>query len=296
MKRIADGTQGLTRASNSTPQITTLTTSSGHINLFAPLESALSGQQLQLIEKKQRELAAQKEAEKGAALAPSAHDLTPWYTDCELKGGKERDMEKDDRANDRRQCVSASISHTITHIFLNPHYRRKQMNAKSGSDPLREMKAHLARRAEVLASPSGSTSTFKVPYPRSSASTLQSAQGLSEEDPARAARLARESLEHARAEALKARRKRELAAGSMTPSSVGETPRSEYDYRDVFNVKETREAREARERGRARHHWGSQRWDEDGDGDGDREQARDRDRDRGSNRERRVNGGHDRRR
>lgn len=116
MKRIADGTQGLTRASDPAPEITTLTTSSGHINLFTPLESTLSGQQLQLIEKKQRELAAQKEAEKGAALAPSAHDLTPWYTDRELKGGKERDLEKDDRANDRRQCVSVHVSHNHSYI------------------------------------------------------------------------------------------------------------------------------------------------------------------------------------
>lgn len=108
MKRIADGTQGLTRASDSAPEIPSITTSSGHINLFPSLESSLSGQQLQLIEKKQRELAAQKEAEKGAPLAPSAHDLTPWYADRELKGGAERDLEKDDRANDRRQYVFPS--------------------------------------------------------------------------------------------------------------------------------------------------------------------------------------------
>lgn len=138
------------------------------------------------------------------------------------------------------------------------------------------MKAHLARRAEVLASPSSATPTFKVPsYPDPRPSASQTPEG----DPARAARLARESSERARADALKARKKRELEAGSMTPSSVVETPRSEYDYRDVFNVKETREAREARERGRARH-WGSRRWDEDGDGDRERERARDRDRDR----------------
>lgn len=155
------------------------------------------------------------------------------------------------------------------------------------------MKAYLTRRAEVLASPSEYSSTFKVPYPRSSVS--QSAQEPTEEDPARATRLARESSERARAEAVKARRKRELAAGSMTPSSVGETPRSEYDYRDVFNVKETREAREAREKDRARHHWGSRRWNEDGadDGDGVRKPAR-APRDRGSNRERHMNSGHDR--
>lgn len=105
MRRIADGTQGLTRASDSTPEVTNITTSSGHINLFESLESSLSGQQLQLIEKKQRELAAQKEAEKGAPLTPSAHDLAPWYADRELKGGAERDLEKDDRANDQKQCV-----------------------------------------------------------------------------------------------------------------------------------------------------------------------------------------------
>lgn len=110
MKRIADGTQGLVRSSTASTSsaVESLTTPSGHINLFESLEASLSGQQLQLIEKKARDLAAQKEAEKGAPLAPSASDLTPWYADRELKGGKERELEKDDRANDRRQYVHRS--------------------------------------------------------------------------------------------------------------------------------------------------------------------------------------------
>ena len=58
----------------------------------------MSGQQLQLIEKKAKQAAAAKEADKGAPLAPSAHDLKPWYTDRELKGGKERDRDMDDHA------------------------------------------------------------------------------------------------------------------------------------------------------------------------------------------------------
>ena len=102
MRRIAEGTQGLTRSQPSSDE--PLTTPAGHINLFASLESALTGQQqLQLIEKKAKDLAAQREADKGAPLAPSASDLTPWYTDRELKGAKERELEKDNIANDRRQ-------------------------------------------------------------------------------------------------------------------------------------------------------------------------------------------------
>lgn len=84
-------------------------------------------------------------------------------------------------------------------------------------------------------------------------------------DSARVARLNRESSERARAEALRARKKRELELGSETASSVGGTPRTELDYRDVFNVSELREAREARQRGRGRHSWGSRRWDDNED-------------------------------
>lgn len=127
------------------------------------------------------------------------------------------------------------------------------------------MKAHLARRAEVLAP--APSSSFKVPSyaPRnhSSSSSQPSTSGAEPEDSARVARLARESSERARAEALRARKKRELELGSETASSVGGTPRSELDYRDVYNVSELKEAREARQRGRGRHSWSSRRWDDD---------------------------------
>ena len=49
----------------------------------------MSCQQLQLIEKKEKQDAAAKEADKGAPLAPSAHDR-------ELNGGKECDRDMDD--------------------------------------------------------------------------------------------------------------------------------------------------------------------------------------------------------
>lgn len=165
------------------------------------------------------------------------------------------------------------------------------------------MRAHLARRAEVLAP----SSSFKVPsYPAPNRSSSSSSSYLittttlatgAEADGARTARLSRETSERARAEALRARKRRELEAGSETASSIGGdgTPRSEWDYRDVFNVRETREAGEARERGwvRGRHHWGSKRWDEE------EEESRDDGRS-GSSRVRRVDGssrsGYDRRR
>jgi hypothetical protein len=62
-------------------------------------------------EKKQQKPTAPKEAEKGTPLAPSAHDLKPWYAGCELEGGAERDLEKDYRANGRKQYMSSHISY-----------------------------------------------------------------------------------------------------------------------------------------------------------------------------------------
>ncbi len=101
MKRISEGTQGLV-GPQQTEEITSLTASDGHINLFVSLESALSSEQLQIIEKRQKEKEKEKEAERGAPLAPDANDLKPWYTDKDLKGGKQRDAEKDERSHNQR--------------------------------------------------------------------------------------------------------------------------------------------------------------------------------------------------
>lgn len=118
MKKIKDGTQGLVSHDAPEEAVTTLTASSGHINLFASLESTVSGQQLQLMDKKAKEAAAAKEAEKGAPLAPSANDLRPWYTDRDLVSGKERERDKDERAKDRRRYARYPNSNIIRLIRL----------------------------------------------------------------------------------------------------------------------------------------------------------------------------------
>ena len=101
MKRIAEGTQGLIRAQQ-TQEISSLTTSDGHINLFASLETTLSSEQLQSIERRQKEKEKEREEDRGAPLAPDANDLKPWYTDKDLKGGKQRDAEKNERSHKER--------------------------------------------------------------------------------------------------------------------------------------------------------------------------------------------------
>lgn len=111
LKRIADGTPGLISSStpsSSSEEVSTLTTPTGHINLFVSLEASLSSNQIQALEKKAKDIAAQKEADRGEALMPSEHDLKPWYVDRDLKGGKERDLEKDGRAKDRKQSVPSA--------------------------------------------------------------------------------------------------------------------------------------------------------------------------------------------
>lgn len=110
MKRIADGTPGLIESSSSSAAevVSTLVTPAGHINLFVSLEATLSNAQMQSLEKKANDAAIKKQEERGDALAPSVHDMNPWYADRMLKGGKERDLEKDVIAKDRKQYVSFS--------------------------------------------------------------------------------------------------------------------------------------------------------------------------------------------
>ncbi|KAF8342656.1 uncharacterized protein EI90DRAFT_772605 [Cantharellus anzutake] len=230
MKRISEGTQGLVR-SREADEITSLTTLNGHINLFASLETALTSQQLQLVEKKKKEKEMAKEEDRGAPLAPDANDLKPWYIDKDLKGGKQREAEKDEQIHQQRVL--------------------KEMAIKSSSDPLKSMNAHLARRAEILDSSSSKSASISHAPNRAAPSHIIP----SSSDPFVNERLSRESKERARALELIARRKREME-GEM--SSVAATPR---EYTDVYNAREVHEARESR-RGGA---WRDRRWNEDED-------------------------------
>lgn len=67
----------------------TLTDGSGHINFFAPPPAEHTAAVARLIEKAKdvpKDL-----GDKGTPLAPSSSDLRPWYTDAELRGGRERE-------------------------------------------------------------------------------------------------------------------------------------------------------------------------------------------------------------
>jgi hypothetical protein len=123
------------------------------------------------------------------------------------------------------------------------------MAAKSSSDPLKAMNTLLARRAQVLFSPS----TAPIPSPSSQGRTTAPS---SAEEAARLARLNREKSERARAQALIARRQRELQASERDSTVGADTPR---EYGNVFNVREVREAAERRRS----HNWGLRRWDDD---------------------------------
>jgi hypothetical protein len=74
-----------------------ITDAAGHINFFAEFDSALATQQS--IKKKEKA----KEEERGAPLAPSTHDLNPWYADRDLRSIKEKEREKDQNLMEERK-------------------------------------------------------------------------------------------------------------------------------------------------------------------------------------------------
>ncbi|SRR5258708_2203876 len=127
--------------------------------------------------------------------------------------------------------------------------RLREMTTKGLSDPLKDMTAHLTRRAEILGASSTSASASYVRR-----HSMPSRPSLSSSNPSLSERLTRESKERVRALELIARRKRETE-GEM---SVAETPR---EYADVYNVKEVHEARERRRGGTLR----GREWNEDED-------------------------------
>ena len=151
-------------------------------------------------------------------------------------------------------CLTGS-----TQLFV---CRNRDASHKSLSDPLTSINRELAVRYPT--SPQSSTQNRQwgrppPPPPRSRPNTAES----SSSDPARSARLSRESSERQRALELKARRKRE-AVGSATPSTVSDVSRSRYG--DQFNARAVEEAhrererRERRERDKKRH--SERRWDD----------------------------------
>lgn len=174
-----------------TAAVAELPTTNGHINFFQDLEqvccaSAFTEPSLILQQSsietaiKAARKAPVVETERGVALAPSAKDMKPWYSERSSEPGSS-DIPEDKRKRDE--------------------YR------KSAHDPLTSITKQLSSSKD-----SRSSSSFRQP------SLPSSSSGLTPQDP-KQARLARESSERQRALALIEKRKRELA-GNQTPSTV----------------------------------------------------------------------------
>ncbi|KAH9896446.1 hypothetical protein C8Q73DRAFT_642328 [Cubamyces lactineus] len=229
-------------------EVSTLTTANGHINFFEDLERVrLCSADPCFRSTKGPKGAAKAEDEKGVALAPSAKDLNPWY----VKPGSKRNGEGDDAVEETDE-----------------EKRRRDLQRKSAHDPLTAINSQLAARD----APSSSSSPFASAQKHRQRGHLPPpapSRMPGDAKPEVAARLARESSERQRALELIARKKREAARGSETPSTVhgGENGGGggRYGgYGDVFNRMEMEEVRRGRERKR----------------DKKRDRGRDRDRER----------------
>ncbi|KAI0329348.1 hypothetical protein GY45DRAFT_876959 [Cubamyces sp. BRFM 1775] len=216
-------------------EVSTLTTANGHINFFEDLERTVIPVHGPGRSTKGPKGAAKAEDEKGVALAPSVKDLNPWY----VKPGAKRNGEGDDAVEETDE-----------------EKRRRDLLRKSAHDPLTAINSQLAARDAPSSSSSPFASAQKhrrhaLPPPPVPSRTPGDAK------PEVAARLARESSERQRALELIARKKREAARGSETPSTVhggdGGGGGGRYGgYGDVFNRMEMEEVRRERERKRDR--------------------------------------------
>jgi len=181
-------------------------TSGGHINLFEDLE--LQSFPVRSTKK------APPETEKGVALAPSAKDLKPWYS--ERDSGKGRELDEDRQLRD---LARKSVNDPLTSINHKLGYRTSNVPNATRARPV-------GRRPSAPA-PSGEQQQPRQPQQPEMA------------------RLSRESSERQRALELIRRKKKEMA-GSETPSTVHGG--AEDGYGDVFNRREVEEARRHRDR------------------------------------------------
>ena len=173
------------------------------------------------------------ETEKGVALAPSAKDLKPWYS--------ERTREPADDVQDDKRCVSV----VETAQFIDPVFRKRDESRKYVHDPLTSITRQLAARPSVSTS-----SSSKAPYRPAPPSNANH-----DKPPEVQARLSRESTERERALALIRRKRREMD-GNATPSTVF----NDSGYADVYNRREVEEAHRFRDR---RWDSGHRYWDDD---------------------------------
>ncbi|KIK22259.1 hypothetical protein PISMIDRAFT_508216, partial [Pisolithus microcarpus 441] len=164
-----------------------------HINLFEDLE-----QQEFMIAARASKKTTQSEVEKGVALAPSAKDLNPWYTD--KRASKQTEEENDNNQDEKRM---------------------RDMAFKTINDPLtaitRRLATHSSSSNDTRAAPPNNRSKNKR-FPRNPDPPPPPPPQPKQLDPA-SERLKRESSERERALALIRKKKREMAGGE-TPSTV----------------------------------------------------------------------------
>jgi len=163
-------------AANSSTRGPVLPTTNGHINLFEDLEQSSLMAAIKATKK-----VTPAETEKGVALAPSAKDLKPWYS--------ERTQEPAEDVQDDK--------------------RKRDESRKYVHDPLTSITRQLAARPSVSTS-----SSSKAPYRPALPSNANHGK-----PPEVQARLSRESTERERALEL-IRRKRRETEGNATPSTV----------------------------------------------------------------------------
>lgn len=137
---------------------------------------------------------------------------------------------------------SMSFHHLFGFCTDSSVYRNRDSSRKSLSDPLTSINRQLAARFPPT--PAGHE-PYKREWGRPPPQPVHLSSAAAEADPARAARLSRESSERQRSLALIARRKRE-SAGSATPSTISGSSRSRYG--DQFNARDVEEAHRDRER------------------------------------------------
>ncbi|TFK81345.1 hypothetical protein K466DRAFT_502299 [Polyporus arcularius HHB13444] len=254
-RAVAERDAAAAAAATETPAIagpSSLTTTSGHINLFEDLERQTTVHMPVRSTKNQNlkgpaGAAAAAESEKGVPLAPSAKDLNPWYSD------KDRERTFKETDDDRRI---------------------RDLARKSVHDPLTSINTQLASR-DRSSVPSfasfSSRSRGRGPAPSRPPRAPPSQPEPRAPPPPSTERQTRESAERQRALELIRRKKREMA-GSETPSTVrggSGGGGGGYGYGDVFNRREVEEVHQQRSR---RRDWD---WDHR-----DRERDSERERDR----------------
>ena len=161
---------------------------------------------------------------------------------------------------------------SLTDCWIKKSYlhsiRTRDLSHKSRSDPLTAIQRELAARYPSTRGATPGSDVFNKQAKRWGAPDVSDRKG-SETAPARAARESRESNERARAQALKARKRREMA-GSATPSTVRADVINDdgYLYANQFNARAVAEA----------HRWRDKHWDQDDDQPRSRGRRRARDR------------------